>query len=182
MLWPLRQHVKTTRPCEEHTILQAAPKRPCSPGRHLPGPSWRHYLDTTPTLQTSAAVIKTRFLLTTSADILLQSSWSSKLLIMMANVERHLALGYTRAKEVTHRFFIESVRNLQESAWAVQYHALHGHAHRWVLYRQQRERLQEKNSLAYYAWMWARLQSWKPVQGVKRNARLRLAVQHVGEL
>ena len=100
----------------------------------------------------------------------------------MAHVERHLALGYTQAKEVTHRFFIESVRNLQESAWAVHYHALHRHAHRRVLYQQLREFLQEKNSLAYCAWMRARLQSWKLVQGVERDARLRLAVQHVGEL
>ena len=81
------------------------------------------------TLQTSYTVIKTRLLLTTSADALLQSWWNTKRTLMTAHVERRLALGYTRAKEVTHRFFIESVRTLQESAWVAQYHAFHRHAH-----------------------------------------------------
>ena len=97
-------------------------------------PPWRQYLDAALTLHLSSTVIKTRFLLTTFEDILLQSSWSSKLALVVAQVERHLALEYTRAKEATHRFFIKSARRLQESAdWLVQRHTLHRHAHRRVL-------------------------------------------------
>ena len=119
VLQALRQHIKTTRPRAEHTGMQAVPKRPCPPGRRMRGPSWRQYLNTTLTLQTPSTVIKTCLLLTTTADILPQSSWNSTLTLMIAHVERHLAQWCALAKEVTHRFFIESVRNLQESAWAV---------------------------------------------------------------
>ena len=101
---------------------------------------------------------------------------------MMAHVERHLALWYTRAKEMTRRLFIESVRDLQESAWAVQYHTLHHYAHRWVLYQRPRETLQAKRNLAYSAWMGARLQSWILVHRVEHAARLCLVTRHVGEL
>ena len=121
-VWVLQapwQHVKTPRSHAEHMGMQAAPKRPCPPRRRLLGPSWRQYLETAFALQTSSTVIKTRLILTTTADVLLLSLWNSKVTLMMAHVERHLALWYTRAKEMTHRLFIESVRNLQESAWAV---------------------------------------------------------------
>ena len=113
-------------------------------------------------------IIKTHLILTTTADVLLLSLWNSKLTLMMAHVERHLALWYTRAKEMTHRLFIECVRvYVQESAWAVQYHMLHHYTHQRVLCQRPRESLQAKRNLAYFAWMRARLQSWTFVQRVE---------------
>ena len=47
VLRALRQHVKAARPRVERTGTQAAPKRPCPPGRCLPRPPWCQYLDTT---------------------------------------------------------------------------------------------------------------------------------------
>ena len=94
----------------------------------------------------------------------------------------HLALEYTRAKEETHRFFIESAHRLQESAWLVQRHTLHRHAHRRVLQRQLHASLQSKENLVYSAWMRTRLQGWRSGQSAECAARFRLSVHHVAEL
>ena len=86
--------------------------------------------------------------MTTFEGTLLLSSWTSKLALMVVQVERHFALEYTRAKEETHRLYIESARRLQESPWLVQRHALQRHAHWRVLRRQLRVSLQSKENLA----------------------------------
>ena len=86
VLQALRRHVRTTRPREGLTEPQVAPKRPCLPEWHLPEPPWHRYLDAALTLQLSSTGIKTRFLLTTFEDTLLQSSWSSKLALVVVQV------------------------------------------------------------------------------------------------
>ena len=183
-----RKHVRTTwPPCERLAEPRVAPKRPRLLERHLPEPSWRRYLDTALTLQLSSTVIKTRFVLTTFEDTLLLSSWSAKLALMVVQVERHFAVEYTRAKELPHRLYIESARRPQESAWPVQQHALHRHAHRRVIQRQLlrqqlRASLQSNAHLAYSAWMLKRLQNWRSVQGAECAARFLVSVQHVVEL
>ena len=154
VLQALRKHVKTTRPQEGVAEPWVAPKRPRLLERHVSEPPWRRYLDTTLTLQLASTVIKTRYVLTT-LDTLLLSSWGSKLALMVVQLERHATPEYTRAKEepTVHRICTPP----QESAWLVQRHALHHHAHRRVIQRQLRASLQSKEHLAYSVWMRMRL-------------------------